>query len=92
MLKSRRVESAPTLDHLLTRAEPRIEVPAIPYPTGMPTKRHMRLAPNDFQKGMMVALAHRAGIRGGVKLLGSVKHRQHIADFFDAYKERHRNA
>lgn len=92
MLKSRRVEAAPTLDHLLTRSEPRKEIPEIPFPEGKAMKHHLELAPNDFQKGMMMSLAHRLGIRGGVKLLEHVHHRRHIADFFETYKQRHRSA
>ncbi|HVB85158.1 MAG TPA: hypothetical protein VNK23_00635 [Candidatus Dormibacteraeota bacterium] len=88
MLKSRRIEAAPTLGHLLTRTEPRKEVPAISYPTGKPTKHHMGLAPNDLQKGLMVSFAHRIGLRGGIKLLSNVHHRQHIADFFEEYRDR----
>jgi phospholipase C len=90
-LKSRRVELAPTLEHLLTRPTPRTEIPAIPYPEGKPSHHPMHLAPNDFQKGLMVSLAHRLGLRGGVKLLSNVRHRQHVADFFETYKERHRH-
>jgi len=89
MLKSRRIEAAPNLGHLLTRSEPRKEIPAIPYPTGKVTKHHMGLAPNDFQKGLLVSFAHRMGLRGGVKLLANVHHRQHIADFFEEYRDRH---
>lgn len=89
MLKSHRVESAPTLGHLLTRSEPRKEIPAIPFPTGKATKHHLGLAANDFQKGLMISFAHRVGLRGGVKLLEHVHHRQHIADFFESHRERH---
>ena len=89
LLKSRRVEAAPTLDHLLTRTEPRREVPAIAYPEGTPTHHHLELAPNDFQKGLLVSAAHRVGIGGGLRMLEHVHKRQHIADFFQTYKERH---
>lgn len=72
MLKSRRIESAPNLGHLLTRSEPRTDIPAIPYPAGKATKHRLDLAPNDFQKGLMLSFAHRMGIRGGLKLLEHV--------------------
>jgi len=48
----------------------------------------MGLAPNDLQKGLMVSFAHRIGLRGGIKLLSNVHHRQHIADFFEEYRDR----
>lgn len=89
MPKSRRVKAAPTLEHLLTRSEPRAEIPAIPFPEGKVARLSLDLAPNDFQKGLMVAAAHRLGLRGGVKLLSNVRHRQHIEDFFRTYRERH---
>lgn len=89
MLSSRRIAAAPTLEHLLTRSEARREIPAIPYPTGIAIKQEMHLAPNDFQKALLVALGHRVGLRGGVKLLENVRHRKHVANFFQAYKERH---
>ncbi len=89
MLPSRRVASAPTLEHLLTRAEPRAEVPALPFPAGEASKHHLELAPNDFQKGLMVSLAHRMGLRGGIKLLAHVHSRQHVVDLFSTYKQRH---
>jgi len=93
MMKSRRVEAAPTLEHLLSRAEPRKDLPAMPFPTGKAARQHLGLAPNDFQLGMMMGLAHRLGVRGGLKLLEHVHERQHIADFFATYKQRHqRNA
>jgi phospholipase C len=89
MLKSRRVDAAPTLDHLLNRSEPRRDIPAIPYPPGKPTHHHLELAPNDFQKGLLVSAAHRLGIGGGLKMLEHVHERSHIADFFQTHKERH---
>lgn len=90
MLKSRRVEAAPTLDHLLTRAEPRAEIPAIAFPEGVSTHHHLELPATDFQKGMMMAFAHRAGIRGGLRLLTGIHQRKQIAEFFETYKERRR--
>lgn len=89
MLKSRRAASAPTLEHLLNRSEPRAEIPAIPYPSGKGRKHHLSLAPNDFQRGMLVSLGHRLGLRGGVKLLEHVHERQHIADFFETHRQHH---
>ena len=89
MLKSRRVDRAPTLDHLLSRAKPRADIPDIPYPRGIATRHHLELPATDFQKGMMVSFAHRVGVRGGLKLLEKVHQRKHIAEFFDTYKQRH---
>jgi phospholipase C len=90
MLKSRRVDAAPTLDHLLTRAQPRTEVPAIAYPEGTATRHRLEMPANDFQRGMMLSFAHRAGIRGGIKLLEKVHQTGHVAEFFETYKQRHR--
>ena len=89
MMKSRRVEAAPTLEHLLNRAEPRKDLPAIPFPAGKPQPVSLGFRANDFQRGMMMALAHRLGLRGGLKLLEQVHERQHLADFFATYKQRH---
>ncbi len=92
MLKSRRVDQAPALAHLLTRAQPRTDIPAIPYPEGTVTHHRLDLPANDFQKGMLLSFAHRSGIRGGVKLLRKVHTRSHVAEFFETYKERHKRA
>ncbi len=89
MMKSRRVEAAPTLEHLLNRAEPRKDVPAIAFPAGKAHHTSLRSRPNDFQRGMMMAVVHRLGLRGGIKLLEHVHERQHVADFFATYKQRH---
>lgn len=89
MLKSHRVDAAPTLDHLLSRVEPRTKIPAIAYPEGIATHHHLEMPANDFQKGLMVSFAHRSGVRGGIKLLEKVYQRKHVAEFFETYKQRH---
>ena len=86
MLKSARIADAPTLEHVLTRSAPRTEIPAIPYPAGTPVKHPVTLPPNHFQRGLALALAHRVGIRGALKVVENLVTRQHLADFLAKHK------
>jgi len=86
MLKSARIAEAPTLAQVLTRTAPRSAIPAISYPAGDPVKHPLTLPPNHFQRGLAMAMAHRVGVRGAVKMVENLATRQHLADFFAQHK------
>lgn len=80
MLPSRRIAQAPTLEYVLTRKEPRPDVPTLnasatitPTPPDLPV--------NDLQKSLVSGTAKRFGMDPEA-VFAKVKTRQHAADFF----------
>lgn len=81
MLPSRRIAAAPTLGQLLTRTEPRSDVPTLSAPTAAVVTTPAAAPPNDLQRSLVSGTARRDGLDPAIEL-AQIKTRQHAIDFF----------
>jgi phospholipase C len=81
MLPSGRIAAAPTLGQLLTRTEPRTDVPTISAPTAAFAATPATAVPNDLQRSLVSGTARRDGL-DPASMLPQIQTRQHAMDFF----------
>jgi phospholipase C len=80
MLKSQRIATAPTLEHVLTLASPRTDLPLITPAPRVSTPTDLSLPPNDLQVSMVAAAAQFKGLNA-VAELAKIRTRQDVLDF-----------